>query len=132
MSGINKRIEALKKAAQSKRSNTLLKVTTVINIMKEKNLPINFGSVSKLSGVSKTWLYKQPELKLEISQIRVRSGTIERVIDQRKSIGKMESTLLSLKARNKKLREIIKKLRRQVEVVYGELYSIKKADRLSG
>lgn len=66
MTESNNQILALKKAAQDKKEDTQLKVTTVLHVMKEKNIPINFESVAKL----KTWLYCQPELKNQIEIMR--------------------------------------------------------------
>lgn len=125
MSETNKKVLALKKASQDKRSNTLLKVTTVLRVMKEKNLPINFESVAKLAGVSKTWLYQQKELSEEISCARNKTGKIHRVIDLQSSVSKKDNEIIKLKEKNSKLKHTIRKLRNQLEVVYGELYKIR-------
>jgi len=123
MTESNNQILALKKAAQDKHDDTQLKVTTVLRVMKEKNIPINFKSVAKLAGVSKTWLYDQPEIKNEIEMLRVKKGKIHRVIDLKSTIEQKDSEILVLKTKNKSLQETIKKLRQQLEIVYGELYN---------
>lgn len=121
----NKKILALKQASQDKVKNTQLKVATVMRVMKEKELPINFESVAKLSGVSKTWLYRQPELSKEISQSREKTGKIKRVIDLKDITEKKDTEIRKLKNKNSALTSEIKKLRHQIEVVYGELYKLK-------
>jgi len=123
MTASNNQILALKKASQAKRDDTQLKVTTVLRVMKEKNIPINFKSVAKLAGVSKTWLYDQPEIKNEIEMLRVKKGTIQRVIDLKSIVEQKDNEILALKTKNKTLQETIKKLRQQLEIVYGELYN---------
>lgn len=123
MTESNNQILALKKAAQDKKEDTQLKVTTVLRVMKEKNLPINFESVAKLSGVSKTWLYHQPKFKNEIEVMRVKKGKIQRAIDLKSTVEQKNNEILSLKTKNKTLEETIKKLRQQLEIVYGELYN---------
>lgn len=125
MSAINKRIQALKKSSQDKRKNTLLKVTTVLRIMREKNLPINFESVAKLAGVSKTWLYRQIELNKEITCARNRVGRIQRVVDMQSILFRKDGNIIKLKEKNNRLKDTIKKLRHQLEIVYGELYKLK-------
>lgn len=125
MSKTDKQIQALKKASQDKRVNTQLKVTTVLRVMKEKNLPINFESVAKLAGVSKTWLYRQAELSEEISSSRNKTSKIKRVIDLQSINEKKNAEITTLKNKNKLLKLTIKKLRHQMEVVYGELYKLK-------
>lgn len=123
MTESNNQILALKKASQDKRDDTQLKVTAVLRVMKEKNIPINFESIAKLSGVSKTWLYRQPELKNEIDMLRVKKGKIQRVIDLKSTVEQKDNEILALKTKNKSLQETIKKLRQQLEIVYGELYN---------
>lgn len=122
MSKVNNKILALNKAALYKSKNTQLKVETVMRIMKEKNLSINFESVSKLSGISKTWLYRQPELSDEIINLRNKTGKIKRVIDQKNTIERKDAKILALKNKNIALKNKIKKLSTQIEAVYGELY----------
>src|ERR1700722_3607138 len=100
MTKTNKQLQALQKSSQAKRDNTILKVNTVLRAMQEKSLPINFGSVSKLAGVSKTWLYAQPEIKDQIAKARVKSGVINRVIDQQANINKKEAEVRLLKEKN--------------------------------
>lgn len=123
MTESNNKILALKKAAQDKRDDTQLKVTTVLRVMKEKNLPINFKSVAKLAGVSKTWLYDQPEIKNQIEILRVKKGKIQRVMDLKSTVEQKDNEILALKTKNKSLQETVKKLRQQLEIVYGELYN---------
>ena len=107
------------------------KVNNALQQMKENNLPINFGSVAKLSGVSKTWLYKQDELKGIINHDRNITGKIQRVIDQQSLLERKEAEIIALKGKNTKLKEAVKKLRRQLEIVYGELYKLKAEQKTS-
>jgi predicted RNase H-like nuclease (RuvC/YqgF family) len=120
------RTQALRKLAQKKHKDTLLKVTKALATIKEKDLPLNFQSVAKLAGISKTWLYNQPELKLEIENSRQESGKLRRLTDIKSSMQKKEIEVDDLKKKNKKLKETIKNLRHQLEVVYGELYKLKR------
>ncbi len=129
MSQVNNKILALNKAALNKSKNTHLKVETVMRIMKEKNLPINFESVSKLSGISKTWLYRQPELSNEIINLRNKTGKIKRVIDQKNINEKKDAKILALKNKNIALKNKIKKLNTQIEAIYGELYKLKQGNK---
>lgn len=122
----NNQIRALQAASQKKREDTLDKVNTTIKKMKEEGLPINIGSVAKLAEISRTWLYNNPSLKEEIQSYRQESGKIKRVIDMKSQVGMRENEIAALKIKNRNLKEVIKKLRRQLEIVYGELYKIKK------
>lgn len=125
MTIVHKKILALKIASQSKVKDTRLKVETILRVMKEKNIPINFESVAKLSGISKTWLYRQTDLRDEINLLRKKSGKIQRVIDLKNTNEKKDIQIMELKNKNVSLKTEIKKLRHQIEVIYGELYVLK-------
>jgi hypothetical protein len=126
MPNLSAKIQALQKASQEKHNNALLKVNKVLLVMEEKNIPTNFSSLAKLSGVSKSWLYSQLELKNQIETMRVQKGKIRRVIDLQAILEKKETEVQSLKEKNRELNETIKKLRRQLETIYGELYKMRK------
>lgn len=53
----------LKKAAQKKQQDTIVRVEAAIKKMKINNDAINFTTASKIAKVSRTWLYKQSEFK---------------------------------------------------------------------
>jgi hypothetical protein len=126
MNKINdKKRQALHVASQSKRQRALDKVKVTLHLMKEKKLPINFNSVAMLAGVSKTWLYRQEELKAEIDDARNKSGKIRRVIDSQAVLKTKKAEILALQNENRKLRATVKELRDQLETIYGELYRVK-------
>ena len=119
------KIQILNQAAQTKREETFIKVKTVLKIMKEKGLPINFASVAKLAQVSKTWLYQEPMICAEIKKARnAKDDIIRRTIDYQSTIEKKDQEIVQLKTSNKALREEIKQLKQQLEIVYGELYKL--------
>lgn len=125
MSKENNQVLALKQASKAKRNNTLLKVETTLQLMKDNNLSINFESLAKLAGVSKTWIYQQDDLRNEIYKLRNKKGKIERVIDLRSTLSRKDELIKKLKYQNNQLKITMKKLRTQLETVYGELYKIK-------
>ncbi len=126
MSKADNQIRALQKASQVKRQDTIDKVRATIDKMKNENIPINVRAVANLSGISRTWLYKNNDLKSEIESLRQDTSKIKRVIDLRSQLETRDMKIASLKAKNLMLKATIKKLRRQVEVVYGELYKLQK------
>lgn len=113
----NKQIQALKNAAKDKRKNALEKVKNAIQEMKENNLPINVGTVAKLAGVSRTWIYNNPDLKNKIDRQHRHEDKIKRVVDLQKLVETRDKKIAHLKYRNQQQKIII-----QLEVVYGELY----------
>jgi uncharacterized coiled-coil DUF342 family protein len=119
------KIEVLNHSAQSKREKTFIKVKTVLKIMQEKALPINFASVAKLAQVSKTWLYQEPMICAEIKRARNKDDIIRRTLDYQSSIEKKDNEIVQLKAKNKENQEKIKQLQQQLEILHGELYKLK-------
>lgn len=118
----NKQIQALKTAAKNKRQQAMEKIKSTLQEMQENNLPINVGAVAKLAGVSRTWIYNNPTLKNKIERSRHKEDKIHRIIDLQRSVEARDKKIAHLKHRNQQQKTIIKKLRRQLEVVYGELY----------
>ncbi|MBP8311166.1 MULTISPECIES: DUF6262 family protein [Clostridium] len=85
---------------------------------------INFNSVSNLSGVSKTFLYNNVEIKKRIEELRDKK--IERVIKQRLKYDKTDKSKdIIIMAKDKKIKELQnenRKLKEQLEAIRGKLY----------
>jgi hypothetical protein len=101
------------------------KVKNTLQEMLENNLPINIGSVAKIAGVSRTWIYNNPTLKNKIERSRLKEDKIHRIIELQRSIETRDKKIARLKHRNQQQKAIIKKLRQLLEVIYGKLYSNK-------
>ena len=125
MSIRSSQILALQNAAQLKKEITLTKVQKTLQTMEEKNIPINFNSVAKLAQVSKTWLYKHPATKKTIEKLRSKTDKIKRLLSLETIVKNQVSELEVLINKNKELTESNKKLRYQLEIVYGKLYKLK-------
>ena len=85
---------------------------------------INFNSVSNLSGVSKTFLYNNVEIKKRIEELRDKK--IERVIKQRLKYDKTDKSKdIIIMAKDKKIKGLQnenRKLKEQLEAIRGKLY----------
>ena len=65
-----KQIQPLIAASALKRENALQRANSALKLMQEKDIPINFESVSKYACVAKSWLYKDSKIKDEINKLR--------------------------------------------------------------
>jgi hypothetical protein len=63
-------ISGIKKYAQNKKLETLKKVEASIKELTDSKEKINFNSVSSKSGVSKTYLYSNKEVREHIELLR--------------------------------------------------------------
>lgn len=77
-------------------------------------------AISRVAGVSRSWLYTQPDLLAAIAQLRTR-GSGRRPTVHPASDDSIRRRLETALARNKDLRRQVTELTRQLEAVHGEL-----------
>lgn len=112
----------LREYAKEKSKIALEKVNKVIREISQTKQKINFNSVSKLSGVSKTFLYKNEDIKKRIEEIRDKQTS--KTMNQRVKYGTKTKDIIIM-AKDKKIKELQeenKKLKEQLEVLRGKLY----------
>jgi hypothetical protein len=119
-----KRISTLKAAAKQKQEKTLERAQNALKEMIERNVPINFESVARYAQVSKTWLYGQNDLCI---QIRLQRNTLVGKPEDKggtDKILKKNDIIEKLKRQLTQKNSEIAQLKKQLEVVYGELYRL--------
>ncbi|MGL5381594.1 DUF6262 family protein [Clostridium sp.] len=116
--------KGLKEYAKQRSQMALDKVDKAIRELSLTEQKINFNSVSQLSGVSKTFLYNNQEIKKRIEELRDKQ--VSKTINQRAKYDKTsKSKDIIIMAKDKKIKELEeenKKLKEQLEVVRGKLY----------
>ncbi|ACA46222.1 transposase [Clostridium botulinum] len=118
--------KGLKKYAKEKTKLTLEKVDKAIRELSFNGEKINFNSVATASGVSKTFLYNNKEVKERIEDLRKKQ--VNKEINQRAKYDKIsKSKDIIIMAKDKKIKDLEeenKKLKKQLEVLRGKLYEI--------
>lgn len=116
--------KGLKEYALKRSQMALDKVDKAIRELSLTEQKINFNSVSQLSGVSKTFLYNNQEIKKRIEELRDKQ--VSRTINQRAKYDKTSKAKdIIIMAKDKKIKELEeenKKLKEQLEVLRGKLY----------
>ena len=116
--------KGLKEYAKYKSEITLEKVDKAIRELSLTEQKINFNSISQLSGVSKTYLYNNEEVKNRI--VGLRHKQLSKTMNQRAKYDKTsKSKDIIIMAKDKKIKELEeenKKLKEQLEVIRGKLY----------
>lgn len=116
--------KGLKEYAKQKTVLTLEKVDKTIRELSLAEQKINFNSVSQLSGVSKTFLYNNEDVKKRIEELRDKQ--ISKTMNQRVKYDKTaKSKDIIIMAKDKKITELEdenRKLKEQLEVLRGKLY----------
>ena len=116
--------KGLKEYAKQKTQLTLEKVDNAIRELSVTEQKINFNSVSQLSGVSKTFLYNNEDIKKRIEELRDKQTS--RTMNQRAKYDKTaKSKDIIIFAKDKKIKELEeenKKFKEQLETLRGKLY----------
>ncbi|MFL0197379.1 DUF6262 family protein [Clostridium sp. WILCCON 0269] len=116
--------KGLKEYAKQKSKITLEKVDKAIRELSLNGQKVNFNSVMTTSGVSKTFLYNNKEIKERIEDLR--KEQVSREMNQRIKYDKTDKSKdIIIMAKDKKIKELQeenKKLKEQLEVLRGKLY----------
>lgn len=116
--------KGLKEYAKQRSQMALDKVDKAIRELSLTEQKINFNNVSQFSGVSKTFLYNNQEIRKRIEELRDKQ--VSKTINQRAKYDKnSKSKDIIIMAKDKKIKELEeenKKLKEQLEVLRGKLY----------
>lgn len=115
--------EPLAAAAARRHDDALARALQALAALDRGSEPISFQAVARRAGVSRQWLYTQPELRGRIEQLRDRrSPAATRVPDgeraRERSLRQRNETLL---ADNRRLRADNGQLRAELALLYGQL-----------
>ncbi|CAA4766564.1 Transposase for transposon Tn554 [Staphylococcus aureus] len=107
--------------AKQKSKKTREKVDKAISKFSIEGKVINFNSIAKEANVSKSWLYKEHDIRQE--SLRERQITANVVSKPKKSSRSEEILIKTLKRRVMELEKENKKLQNQIQKLYGDLYN---------
>lgn len=73
-------------AARRRSENTIARAVAALRRMDTAGTPVTFDSVARAAGVSRSWLYTQPDLRAEIERLRQHRapGTQRQVPDRQR------------------------------------------------
>ena len=116
------RINTLKETQETRKEDTKNRVYQAIKRLQKLNAKINFHTVAREADVSTSYLYKYPEIKQYVAELRSKQNYLPV-----KSVAKPNSTsqgkvITRLQEKIKKLEEENKELKRKSEALAGQLY----------
>ncbi|MFE9484748.1 DUF6262 family protein [Streptomyces spororaveus] len=85
--------------------------------------PVSFEGVARRAGISRSWLYGQPDIRAEIERLRdatQRSPSLQIPAAERSSDGSLHARLEAALERNRQLTEENQRLRRQLAHALGD------------
>jgi hypothetical protein len=109
-------------AARRKREHAQARTRGAVRELDQQGRAITFQAVARQAGVSRQWLYQQPELRNEIERLRERhiAVTGPQVPDaQRATTASLRQRLENLRAENRSLREQVAELKAELAIAYG-------------
>lgn len=69
------RVQRLREAAQARHNATVQRAEATVRRLTNRGEAVTFRRVADAAGVSRSWLYQQPELRAHIDHLRDRSTT---------------------------------------------------------
>jgi hypothetical protein len=122
-------------AARRRHELTRSKTIRALRELDASGGAVTFEIVAKSAGVSRSWLYTQPDVRAEIERLRsLHHRTPVQTVParQRTSNPSLLQRLEIANARNRELAEDNQRLRRQLAQTLGELRAIGMTGRLPG
>jgi hypothetical protein len=100
------RIERLRAAAQARHDDTLHRAENALRLLAKRGEPITVCGVANTAGVSRSWLYRQPRLLVEIDRLRQSPRGRERSVpaSQRASVESLRQQLRTYREELARLR----------------------------
>ncbi|PCD04929.1 transposase [Peribacillus simplex] len=125
MGNLKPNVTGLIEKAKEKREKTLGKVEQSIKHMIKTQQKINFNSVATHAGVSKTYLYKTPNLKERIEYLRSQQEGILSIKQVKRNVSEESKDVIieSLRKRVKELEKECQELKEKVKINYGKIYN---------
>lgn len=112
--------KGLREAGLKRRNEAITRTEKAIQSLIREGKNITFNAVIQRAGVSKSWLYRQPDLKERINALRSQSvrakkrPTINAATDHRK-----DTMISALRDQVKELKKEMRALEMQLQVAYG-------------
>lgn len=124
MAEVSKNLEV---SWSKRKAETRKKALDAIRMLQIEDEPVNFNSVHNRSGVSKNYLYNEPEIRKSIEECREqeKSKLGARQAKYDKTSQSKDVIIQAKEKRIAKLEEENRKLKHELEVLRGVLYNAK-------
>jgi Family of unknown function (DUF6262) len=110
------RVQRLRQAAQNRHDATVRRAQDALRRLANRGETVSYQRLAELAGVSRSWLYSQPDLRQQIEQLR------DRPADRRQHIPPAErATAESLRQQLHAYRDELKRLRAENQALRDQL-----------
>ena len=113
---------ALTAATRDRAITVRERARTALRRLDRDGIPITFAAVASAAGVSRSLLYRDPDLRNEIDRLRTRDplGTVRPPTAEQTSDASLQQRLATALEDNHTLRDDNRKLRDQIAVLLGQ------------
>ena len=112
------RHDALAAAAQQRSRDTRQRAVTTIRRLDKAGLPLTMTTVAQAAGVSRSWLYRQTDLHLQIARHRHPAPSLPR--PERAGTNSQQQRIENMHDEIRRLNDEILSLRRQLAEHFGQ------------
>ena len=117
------RADPLSEAAARRHELTRSRTVQALRELDRSGTPVTFAGVAKAAGVSRSWLYTQPDISGQIRRLRTKAdevGSAAIPAGQRATDASLRARLTTALDRNKQLADENARLRRQLARALGD------------
>jgi hypothetical protein len=118
------RPDPLSQAAARRRELTRAKAVQALRELDRAGTPVTFAGVAREAGISRSWLYSQPDISGQIRRLRQETNAVGSAggipAGQRATDASLRARLASALDRNKQLTDENARLRRQLARALGD------------
>jgi hypothetical protein len=118
------RLDPLSEAAARRHELTRSRAVQALRELDRAGVPVTFAGVAQTAGVSRSWLYTQPDISGQIRRLRQKTNDADSVgvipAGQRATDASLRARLAAALDRNKQLTDENARLRRQLARALGD------------
>ena len=114
------RIDPLSEAAARRHELTRSRALQALRELDRAGTPVTFAGVAQAAGVSRSWLYTQPDISSHIRRLRQSGNAAGVPAGQRSTEALLRARLAAALDRNKQLADDNARLRRQLARALGD------------
>lgn len=116
-------IEGMKNHAQQRSQEARCRVDQAITRLVHEHKPVNFNTVAQAAGVTKSYLYTQPDLRARIEALRTSQPLPMRHVPSERTEASKDLLLAAKERRIKILEEENRQLKVELKKALGSIYS---------
>lgn len=118
------RIDILKQTQEVRKQDSLDRVYKAIERLQKLNAKVNFQTIAREANVSVSYLYKYPELKLHIAELRCKQNSLPLSSVAKPNSSATSKVITRLKERIHQLEAENSELKRKNEALAGQVYRV--------